>query len=481
MSATKNINAEKIQGSLTADTINIQTLGSGTSVTNLGIDSSGNVVTGTTGGGGDNFYVTGFTYDDANTLTISRNGGLGDLSATINTLTGLTINGVLSASTYTGITLNDLDDVTTNIPATPDNTYQGRQIYFDVTSNQWLATEEYGTLGTVTIWGKKGSAGTIDKGCPVYIVGFDDDIHQVELANATTATTMPVIGFTGEDFDNTTTNPIITFGKISGLDTTSTISTVNPNGETWAVNDVLYMNTTDGGLTKNRPSGTNTQIQRIAKVLKVDATSGQLFIFNTARTAGLPNLTSDYLWIGNGLDRPLEVIRTDVGITTTGFTYNDNNTFTITDDNGGSLSSTFNQVSGLTINGDLDVTGDTILNTLTATSITSNSAIDVFNGHINLRDNSYFLQGRTVGDSNVSLIGVDNQDRVFIGNAGYDTFIDSDTIIDGSLTATTLNITTIGTGTSVTNLGIDTSGNVVSGDTGVSDANKVFSWFMNVT
>ena len=55
MSATKNINAEKIQGSLTADTINIQTLGSGTSVTNLGIDSNGNVVTGTTGGGGDNF------------------------------------------------------------------------------------------------------------------------------------------------------------------------------------------------------------------------------------------------------------------------------------------------------------------------------------------------------------------------------------------------------------------------------------------
>ncbi len=442
MSATKNINAEKIQGSLTADTINIQTLGSGTSVTNLGIDSSGNVVTGTTGGGGDNFYVTGFTYDDANTLTISRNGGLGDLSATINTLTGLTINGVLSASTYTGITLNDLDDVTTNIPSTPDNTYQGRQIYFDVTSNQWLATEEYGSIGTVTIWGKKGSAGTIDKGCPVYITGFDDDIHEVELANATTATTMPVIGFTGEDFDDTTTNPIITFGKITGLDTTSTISTVNPNGETWAVNDVLYMNTTDGGLTKNRPSGTNTQIQRIAKVLKVDATSGQLFIFNTARTAGLPNLTTDYLWVGNGNDTPQEVVSTDVGITTTGFTYNNNNTFTITDDNGGSFSSTINQVSGLTINGDLDVTGNTTLNTLTATSITSNSAINVFNGHINLRNNSYFLQGRTVADANVSLIGVDNQDRVFIGNAGYDTFIDSDTIIDGILSAQTAFLTT---------------------------------------
>ena len=145
--------------------------------------------------------------------------------------------------------------------------------------------------------------------------------------------------FTGEDFDDSTTNPIITFGKITGLDTTSTVSTtLNPNGETWVVNDVLYMNTSDGGLTKFRPSGTNTQIQRIAKVLKINATSGQLFIFNTARTAGLPNLTTDYVWLGNANDTPQEVIKTDLGVSVTGFTsYDNNNTFTITDDNSGSL------------------------------------------------------------------------------------------------------------------------------------------------
>ena len=332
--------------------------------------------------------------------------------------------------------------MTTNIPVSPDNTYQGELVYFDVASNQWVSGAEYGNLGEVTIWGKKGSAGTIDKGCPVYITGFDDDIHEVELANATTASTMPVIGFTAEDFDNAGVYPIVTFGKITGLDTSSATTVVNPFGETWEVNDVLYMAKTDGGLTKFRPSGTNTQIQRIAKVLKIGTIDGQLFIFNTARTAGLPNLTTDYLWLGNGNDTPQEVIRTDVGITTTGFTYNDNNTFTITDDNGGSLSSTINQMSGLTINGDLDVTGDTTLGPLTATSVTSNSAINVFNGHINLRDNSYFLQGRTVADVNVSLIGVDNQDRVFVGNAGYDTYIDSDTLINGALSAQTAFLTT---------------------------------------
>jgi hypothetical protein len=337
--------------------------GTNTTVTTIGdiikIDSTG-----------DNFYVTGFTYNDANTFTISRNGGLGDLTSTINTVTGLTINGTLvvdtlSATTYTGLTLTDLDDVTSNIPTTPDNTYQGRLLYFDVTNNQWVTGEEYVSTGNVTIWAKKGTAGTIDKGCPVYITGFDNDIHEVELANATTASTMPVIGFTGEDFDNAGVYPLITFGKLVGVDTTSTVSTINPNGETWAVNDVLYMNTTDGGLTKFRPSGTNTQIQRIAKVLKVGSADGQLFIFNTARTAGLPNLTSDYLWVGNGDDKPQEVIRTDVGITTTGFTYNNNNTLTITDDNVGTLSTTINQMSGLTINGTLSAT------TIDATTILS--------------------------------------------------------------------------------------------------------------
>jgi hypothetical protein len=145
-------------------------------------------------------FVTGFTYNEANTLTIERNDGI-NLSTSINTMTGLTVNGtlvvdVISATTFTGLTLNDLDDVTTNIPVTPNNTYQGELLYFDAVSNQWVSGSEYGNLGEVTIWGKKGSAGTIDKGCPVYIVGFDDDIHEVELANATTATTMPVIGFT---------------------------------------------------------------------------------------------------------------------------------------------------------------------------------------------------------------------------------------------------------------------------------------------
>jgi hypothetical protein len=54
----------------------------------------------------------------------------------------------------------------------------------------------------------------------------------------------------------------------------------------------------------------------------------------------------------------------------TGFSYN-NNTFTISDNSGNTYSATINDVTGLTINGDFDVTGNTILNGLTANTISA--------------------------------------------------------------------------------------------------------------
>jgi len=47
----------------------------------------------------DDIYVTGFTYNNSNTLTISRNQGKDDLNVTIDTMSGLTVNGTLSATT----------------------------------------------------------------------------------------------------------------------------------------------------------------------------------------------------------------------------------------------------------------------------------------------------------------------------------------------------------------------------------------------
>jgi hypothetical protein len=50
-------------------------------------------------------YVTNFTYDNANEFTITRNNSQPDLTATINNVTGLTVNGTLSAVTLDGATI----------------------------------------------------------------------------------------------------------------------------------------------------------------------------------------------------------------------------------------------------------------------------------------------------------------------------------------------------------------------------------------
>jgi hypothetical protein len=51
----------------------------------------------------NNTFVTGYTYDDSNTFTISDNNG-STFNATFNTVTGLTVNGGLSATTVSACT-----------------------------------------------------------------------------------------------------------------------------------------------------------------------------------------------------------------------------------------------------------------------------------------------------------------------------------------------------------------------------------------
>ena len=148
----------------------------------------------------------------------------------------------------------------------------------------------------VIISGKKASAGTIAKGKPVYLVGFDNDLHTVEEANASAAGTTPVIGFTAEAFDASSSKSIITFGKLTGIDTSS-----------FSVGNDLYLATSAGGLTTTRPTGGSSIIQRIAKVLKSHASTGEILIYNTARAAGLPNIAQDNVWIGDANGQPQAV------------------------------------------------------------------------------------------------------------------------------------------------------------------------------
>lgn len=58
-----------------------------------------------------NTYVTGFTYNNVNTFTLSRNGGLSDLTSTISVLSGITYYG--DGSNLTGINARSTDTLIT--------------------------------------------------------------------------------------------------------------------------------------------------------------------------------------------------------------------------------------------------------------------------------------------------------------------------------------------------------------------------------
>jgi hypothetical protein len=63
---------------------------------------------------------------------------------------------------------------------------------------------------------------------------------------------------------------------------------------------------------------------------------------------------------------------TDVNVT--GFTYNNSNTFTITNNTGGTLNATVDTMTGLTVNGNITVTGEM---SGTTNSISTNNLINV--------------------------------------------------------------------------------------------------------
>jgi hypothetical protein len=100
-----NNNGSTLQTSI--NTMTGLTVNGAFSATTLFGDGSG--LTGINSG---DIFVTGFTYDNANKLTIVSNSGA-SLNAFINVMTGLTINGAISATTYQ------------NLPIDPDNYVTG--------------------------------------------------------------------------------------------------------------------------------------------------------------------------------------------------------------------------------------------------------------------------------------------------------------------------------------------------------------------
>lgn len=115
----------------------------------------------------------------------------------------------------------------------------------------------------------KSTAGTINAGEAVYLVGYSTD-HTVELARADSESTMLSTGIATSTITDAVSGTVVLFGEVDGLDTSM-----------WADGDMLWVSpTAAGGLVSTRPDITNI-IQPLVQVIRSHATLGEVMVFGS--------------------------------------------------------------------------------------------------------------------------------------------------------------------------------------------------------
>jgi len=131
---------------------------------------------------------------------------------------------------------------------------------------------------------------TLNKGQVVYISGHSGNKPEVSLAKSDSSSTMPAFGIVTANIGPEAEGFVTNAGLLKGI---------NTNG--WVLGDVLYVSdTSDGSLTNTKPSGNNILLQNIAKVVKIDASNGEIMVGGAGRSAATPNLDQGNFFIGNG-------------------------------------------------------------------------------------------------------------------------------------------------------------------------------------
>jgi hypothetical protein len=318
--ATKNINAEKIQGNLSITSV------SATTYYNLPKD----------------IRVTGGTYSNGIATFTNNTGGTFNVNGFYTNFTGGTVSG---DTIFNG-------NVSANTLNITNNAYANN--FIDA------ATVVTTTNGTTIL--------TNNSTRLQIFVG--NSVQTVQLPSTSGLT----IGTTYE-INNNTTNKMISIIDYSGNSITSIYagayvrltltSNISLNG-TWDVHGYMpssasFANT---GLTVNGNIVGNS----------ISATTYQNLPLDIRVTGG--TYSNGSATFTNNTGGTFTVTGFKTGDTfVTGGTYS-NNTFTFTNNTGGTYSVLFNTVTGLTINGNLSVTGNTSLNGLTANTISATTYLN---------------------------------------------------------------------------------------------------------
>ena len=123
---------------------------------------------------------------------------------------------------------------------------------------------------------KEENTGNITKGQVVCITGAIGGYIKVGLADCDNSDKMRILGLAFESISQN--NPGIgqVHGTLTHVDTQSTNTDINPNGETWTEGQLLYLSRTPGGLTNVRP--VSGRIVKIARTLTGSSVNDDLYI-----------------------------------------------------------------------------------------------------------------------------------------------------------------------------------------------------------
>jgi len=148
---------------------------------------------------------------------------------------------------------------------------------------------EFASIDAPIIFDAKNNEGsTITKGQVVYVNGVSGNNPTVRLANASDAAKMPAYGLALADANNNANIQIVTFGTLKGVDTSA-----------FSAGDTLYISTTDGTLTNQKPGGEGNLIQNIGRVIRSHASAGSIKVGGAGRTNATPNLDVNQFFLGN--------------------------------------------------------------------------------------------------------------------------------------------------------------------------------------
>jgi hypothetical protein len=122
----------------------------------------------------------------------------------------------------------------------------------------------------------------------VYISGHSGNKPEVSLARSDSSSTMPAFGFVTANISAEAEGYITTSGLIKGISTNA-----------FSLGDTVYVSdSTAGSVSNSAPTGTSL-IQNIGKVVRVDASNGEIMVGGSGRTNATPNLSEGKFFIGN--------------------------------------------------------------------------------------------------------------------------------------------------------------------------------------